>query len=58
MSQTVQLIDCEMLAATLNVKRKTIRNWVRAGRIPYYRNGQRIVRFNIEEVLESMRNNT
>lgn len=52
-----RLLTTEELATTLNVSRTTIRNLVNEGRIPHYR-AKRLMRFNLEQVLASMHQET
>ena len=50
------LITAEELAERLGVTEATVRRWAVTSRIPAYRIGKKIVRFNYEEVRQVMRN--
>ena len=49
-----QLIKIEEAAGRLDVHVTTIRAWIRAGRLPAYRLGQRFTRVDWEEVLAAL----
>jgi excisionase family DNA binding protein len=50
------LITAEELGERIGVNTETVRRWAVMGRIPAYRVGNRVVRFNYEEVKQVMRN--
>ena len=48
------LITCETVAKRLGVHISTVRAWIRAGKVPAYRLGQRFTRLRWSEVLGSL----
>lgn len=52
-----RLLSPEALAAELDVSVRTIHRWVRREEIPVMRAG-RLLRFDLDEVLDAMRNGT
>jgi excisionase family DNA binding protein len=51
----VSLITPEAAANILGIKRQTLYLWAREGRVPYYRLGKRLIKFDREELLEWFR---
>lgn len=43
------------LAARIGVTPETVRGWVRQGRVPVYRVGQKTLRFDLDEVVTAIR---
>jgi excisionase family DNA binding protein len=50
----VRLIDIQTLSTMLSVKPKTIYDWIRKDKIPFYKMN-RLVRFNYDEILRWLR---
>lgn len=48
-----ELVEAEDLAELLRVSTDTVLEWARAGRIPCRRFGPRVIRFDLDEVLEA-----
>lgn len=48
------LLTCEEAAERLGIHVSTIRAWIRQGRIPAYKLGQRFLRVDLVEVLSTM----
>ena len=54
MKSTDQLLSLRAAAARLGIHVTTMRAWVRSGRVPAYRVGQRFVRVNWDDVLAAI----
>ena len=50
-----RLVTTWALADHLRVEPDTIRRWVRLGRIPVYRVGQKVLRFSLDDVIGALR---
>ena len=50
-----EMVDAKHVARVLGVHVRTIRNWVGEGRFPCYRPSSRVIRFRMDEVMESLR---
>jgi excisionase family DNA binding protein len=50
----VELLTVDQLAARLNLKASTVRNWVKAGRIPSVRLGYKTIRFSWLSVMTAL----
>lgn len=48
-------LTTEQLAERFGVNVTTIRAWVRAGRIPFFRPSRRVIRFNLADVEAAIR---
>lgn len=51
----MSLVSADRLAEILSVKKSSVWRWVREGRIPYYRASKKTIRFDVAEVLRSIR---
>lgn len=49
-----ELLTPSQIASALQVKKTTILEWSRAGRIPVIRLSKRVVRFDLDAVLEKL----
>jgi excisionase family DNA binding protein len=49
-------VDAPDLAGRLGVRYDTVLTWVRHGKIPHVRDGRRRLLFNLNSVLEALRN--
>ena len=54
----VRLLTAEELAERLRVRPNTVKAWARDGRIPAIRLSPKIIRFDLDEVVEALRRRT
>jgi excisionase family DNA binding protein len=50
-----KLVSAQVLAEVLDAGVNTIYDWAAEGRIPCYRIGRKLVRFDLDEVLDAIR---
>ena len=55
-SKMIDLLTADELASRLRMKPSTVRDWARRGLIPAIRLSHKVVRYDLHQVVEAMRN--
>ncbi len=54
-SEHLPLVDAGVVAQILGVQQRTVNTWARAGRIPYVRISAKTFRYDLNDVLETLK---